>query len=114
MYVVLSHDRDMQRVTGRECRGPEHDVARAVQRFHRDRENLVDDAEESVERRLNRVAPVNRDVPMQDLLQHFHVDDQPSIVDREAFEEPLRVGLVRMRGADEVHRDVRIDQNHPR
>jgi hypothetical protein len=48
---------------------------------------------------------------MQDLLQDRSMGDKTLPVGNQILEQPLRVGLVRMSGADEIHGEIRINQN---
>ena len=75
-------------------------------------EYLINDAEQSVERRLDGVPAVDGDIPMQNLLQDLGVGDQALAVIDQLFEQSLCVALVGVRRAHEIHGDVRIDQNH--
>jgi hypothetical protein len=76
------------------------------------RKDLVDDAQQGFECRLDRVPAVDRDVSMHDLLKDFRIRDQAVAGCDVAFEHPLRIDLMWVRGADQVHRYVRVDQNH--
>ncbi len=77
-----------------------------------DVQHLIDDAEESVKRGLNRISAVDGNIPMQDLLQDLGVSYEALAVVDQFFEQPLGVALVRVGRAHKVHGDVRIDQNH--
>lgn len=88
---MLPHHRDVNGVAGGEVRRPEHDLAGEHHRLDGDRKQLVDHAEQRVEGGLNRVAPANRDVSMQDFLQRLGVAHQPPIARRQPFEQPLRI-----------------------
>jgi hypothetical protein len=61
--------------------------------------HLIDDAEQSVEGRLDSVPPVDGDVPMQDLLQDLGVGDQALAVIDQLLEPSLCVALVGVRRA---------------
>ncbi len=78
----------------------------------RDVKHLIDDAQQSVERRLDGVPAVNGDVPMQDLLQDLGVGDEALAIIDQLFEPSLSVALVGVRRAHQIHGNVRIDQNH--
>jgi hypothetical protein len=51
---------------------------------------------------------------MKDLLQHLGIGHQPSALGNETLQEALRVGLVRVGGSHEIHRDIGIDKDHGR
>ena len=68
--------------------------------------HLIDDPEQSVECRLDGVPAVDGDVPMQDLLQDLGVGDEALAVIDQLFEPSLRVALVGVRRAHEIHGDV--------
>src|SRR5579859_8026154 len=75
-------------------------------------EDLIDNAEQSVECRLDRVPAVDGHVAMQNLLQNFGIGDQALAVIHQLFEPSLGVTLVRVRRSHKIHGDVGIDQNH--
>ncbi len=49
---------------------------------------------------------------MEDLLEDLRARDQALVVRDGPFEQVLGVGLVGVRGPDEVHGNVRIDEDH--
>jgi hypothetical protein len=61
---------------------------------------------------LDRIAPVDGDVSMEDLLQDFGVRDEALILGDEPFEDLLRISLVGVRRPDEIHRNVRVEEDH--
>ena len=73
--------------------------------------NLVNDVQTNLEGWSDGFPFVDCRVPMQDLLQHFRVGDQSLPRRDKAFQQNLRLRLVRMRRADEVHRDIGIDED---
>jgi len=77
-------------------------------------QHLVGNSEQSVERRLDGVPTIDSDVAVQYLLQDLGIRNQALSIADQLFEQSLRVGLVRMRRANEIHWNVRIDQNHGR
>lgn len=75
-----------------------------------DRENIVDDSKQRVERRLDLVAPVDRDVAMQNLLQNLCIRHQLFMLSDASLQELLGGRLPRRIRANEVHWDVGIDE----
>ena len=55
---------------------------------------------------------LDRHVAVQDLLQDFGVGDEPLAAGDALFQQAPGRLLVRMSGADQVHGDVRIDEDH--
>ena len=51
---------------------------------------------------------------VQDLLQDLGIGHQALTVGDQLLEQALRVSFVRMRGADQIHRYIGVDQNHDR
>ena len=109
---IALHHREMQRIACGQLAVREQDCLAALDRREIDRKHLVDDAEDRLERRLYRVAPVDGRVAMQDFLQHLGIRDQLLALAHQRFEQALRVRLVRVRGTDKVHRNVRVDEHH--
>ena len=100
------HDGQMKRVSGRQTRTTKHDSFRPLEVGQFDGEDFVGDAQERVEGGLDRVAPINRDIPVQDLLKHFDVRDETLSVGKTFFQDLLSVPLVGVRRPHEIHRNV--------
>ena len=60
--VVALHDGKMHGVASGETRGAKDDSPSALHLGHVNREHLVDEAEQSIKRRLDRIAPLIGDV----------------------------------------------------
>lgn len=67
---------------------------------------------QQVERRLNCVASVDGYVAMNNLLEHLGVGNESIAPERDALEESLCINLVWVSRTDEIHRHVRVDENH--
>ena len=106
------HDGKVESITRRQPPVPQYNLLGALGIGPRNVKHLVDDAEQSVEGRLDGVPAVNGDVPMQNLLQHLGVGHQALAVVHQLFEPSLRIALVGVRRAHQIHGDVGIDQNH--
>jgi hypothetical protein len=102
----------VERVAGREALVREKHVPGTLDVAKLDREDLVDDPEDRLEGGLDGVAAPDRRVPVEDLLQHLRVGDEPLAVGNAALEELPGVDLVRVIGAHQVHRHVRVDEDH--
>jgi hypothetical protein len=70
------------------------------------REHLVSNTKQRIERALDRVTTVNRDMTVQDLLQHFRIGNQGLAVADQSFEQSLRIAFVGMGRADQIHWNV--------
>jgi hypothetical protein len=106
------HHRQVKCIPRRQAQGSEHDSFCPFDIGRLDGEDLIDYSEKSIEGRLDRVAPFDGDVPMQDLLKRFDVCHEPLTLRNATFQDVLGVPLVRVRCPHEVHGDVRIDENH--
>ena len=106
------HHRQMKRVSGRQTRIPEDDLLGPFEVCQFDGEDFIGDSKERVEGRLNRVAPINGDVPVQDLLERLDVRDETFSFGKTPFQDLLSVPLVRVRSPHEVHRNIRIEEDH--
>ena len=114
MHALAFHDCDVKGIAGRQPAIPEDDRLGAIDSAEIDREHLVDNTEEGIERRLDGIAAVNRHVPMQNFLEHFRVCHQSLAIGDGVLEESLGIPLPSVRAADEIHRDIRIDEDHTR
>jgi hypothetical protein len=106
------HDGQVQRIPGGEPRVAEHDALGAVGIGELDGEDLVGDAQERIEGGLDRVAPVDGDIAVEDLLEHLGARDEGLLPSQGALEHLLRIPFVGVLGAHQVHRDVRVEKNH--
>ncbi len=109
---MLFHDGEMESMTRRQPSMSQDNLLGTLGGGPRNVKHLIDDAEQSVERRLDGVPAIDGDVPMQDLLQDLGVGDEALAVIDQLFEPSLCVTLVGVRRAHEIHGDVRINQNH--
>jgi len=75
------------------------------------REDIIHDFQKQLECRRNRFSSADGGIPMQDLLKHFGVGYEALSRCDQALQEKLRFGLVRVRRADEVHQNIRIDKD---
>src|SRR6266571_7982416 len=108
---MLLHDGQVHGVTGGHLSASHHNLFRAFGCGPVYGQHFIGDAKQSVECGLDGVAPVYRHIAVEYLLQDLGIRDQALPVGDEVFQQTLRVGLVRMGSANEVHRDVRVDQN---
>jgi hypothetical protein len=92
---VALHDRDVDGITRPEGRRGEQ-VAGAFDVGTLHRQHSVHDAEDCVERGADRIPSVDRNVAVQDLLEHLGIGHEALTVDDRAFEEVPRQVLVRM------------------
>ena len=90
---------------------PDREVMRADHGLPCDREHVVHHGEQGVIGGLHGVASVDGDVPVQDLLEYLRVGHQPLTASYALIEQHARADFVRVGLADEVHRDVRIDED---
>ena len=109
--MVLHHG-EVNCITRGQPRVPQYNFFSTLHRNPVNGQYLIDDAQQSIERTLDSVAPLNRDVAVQDLLQDLCIRDKTLLLAYEFFEQSLRVCLVSMRSAHQVHGYIRVDQNH--
>lgn len=102
------HHGDVHRIAGRDPLGPENDelCTLDVPLFYG--KDLVNNASQRIERRLNRITPPESNIPVQNLLKDFCIGDQPLFildtrVDQSSSFNPVRIG-----GSDQVHRNVGV------
>src|SRR6267143_45959 len=109
---MVFHDGQMHSITRRHFLMPHDNFLCALGCGQINGQHLVGNTEQGVERRLDGVPTIDSDVAVQYLLQDLGIRNQALSIANQLFEQSLRVGLVRMRRANEIHRNVRIDQNH--
>lgn len=106
------HDCEVKRVARGQPTASQDDRFRPVDSTGVDGKHFVDDSQQRVEGGLDRIAPIDGDVAVKDLLQHLGVGHESCPLGDVSLEQPLRVSLVRMRSSDEVHRNVGVDEDH--
>jgi len=114
MHALAFQDCDVKGIAGRQAAMPEHDRLGAIDGAEIDREDLVDNTQEGIERRLDGIAAVDRHVPMQNFLEHFRVRHQSLAIGDGVLENSLGIDFPSVRAADKVHRDVGVDEDHAR
>src|SRR4030095_4375020 len=112
--AVFLTDRDVHRLTGEQWAAPEYYPLGAVDHRRVDRKDLINDSEQSIEGGLYRIAPIDRNISMQDLLHDLGVGYQSAPLADALLQQTLRVRFMRMRSSHEVHGNVRVDQDHRR
>ena len=88
------------------------ETSRALDVRALDRVDDVNDRQQRIESRVDVLRAPNRRISMEDLLKDFGVGAQGLARGDGFFHRAPGRFLVRMGGADQVHRDVRIDQDH--
>ena len=108
---MLLHRRQMHGITRGHLPAPHHNLFRALGGDPVHGQYLIGDAQQNIECGLDGIAPVYGHIAMQDLLQYLGICDKALPVADQVFEQALCVGLVRMGSPNEVHGDIRVDQN---
>jgi len=102
----------MHGVAGRESPVTKDDPLGTLENCVVDGQYLIDDTKQRIKCWLNGVAAVEGNVAMQDFLEYLGIGDQALALAEQFFHPALRVDLMRMRPAYEVHRNIGIDQDH--
>ena len=114
LYAMVLHDSYVECVPRGDIDMRQQNVFGTFRCCLFDGEHGVDNPEERIERLLNGVAAADRCVAVQNLLKYFGVTDQTGSCADKMLQQSLRVGLVRMRCAHEIHRDIGIDEDQDR
>jgi hypothetical protein len=99
-HALSFHHGDVQSIAGRKPRRSQEDGLCPFDRLQVHGEDFVDDSQQSVEGRLNRIRSTDGHVTVEDLLQHLGIGDKPLPLGQAPFEESLRVGLAGVWRAD--------------
>lgn len=103
---MLFHDGQMESVTRRQAPMAEDNLLGALRGGLINVQHLIDDAQQGIEGRLDGVPAVDRNVAMQNLLQNLGVGHKPLALRDQLLEQPLRVALMGVRRAYEIHGDI--------
>ena len=104
----------MDRVSSRQTSILQNNLFRTLDCFAIYCQNLIDDAQQRIEGWLDCIPAIDRDVAVKYFLQHFRIRRQSFAVSDEFFQHSLGRYFMRMRCADKVHWDVRVNENHER
>ena len=111
-YSVPLHDGEVHAIARGKLTIRQDNLLGAVYNCLVNRQHFVDKGEQRVESRLYGLTPVDADIAMQDLLQGFGISDKALTICYQFFQQPLCIRLVRVRRAHEIHRNIRINENH--
>ncbi len=109
---MLLHDRQMYCVAGGESPVTKDDPLGALEDGVVDGQYFIDYAQQRIKRWLNGVAAIDSNISVKYFLEYFCIGDQTLAVAQQLLHPPLRVDLMRMGSAYQVHRNVGVDKNH--
>ena len=109
---MLFHHGQVHGIARGDVSATEDDLFSALGDRTINRKHLIYHAKQYVECRLDGVAPADSYVAMQDLLENLGIGDETLPFSDQFLQYSLRIALVSMECADQVHRDIGIDQNH--
>jgi hypothetical protein len=110
--AVLAHHGEVDSVTRGELGVANDDFSSLVGNLQIHGHYVIHHLEQDIETRLDRIATVDGDVAVEDLLQDLDIRDQPAPFGDGALEQTSGVHLVGVLGTHQVHGDVRVDENH--
>lgn len=110
--ITALHDRDVDGVARRQPRSRPEEAASSLDIRPLNRVDNVDHADYGCEGMINCLGPSDACVPVQDLLENLRIRTQRFASSNQLFERSSRRLLVRVRHPDEIHRDVRVDEDH--
>ena len=76
------------------------------------RKYFIDDSQQSIERRLNRIRPLKRHIAVKYFPQHFRIGHQPLSTVYQFLQPTPGIGFMRMGGAHQIHGNVGVDKDH--
>jgi hypothetical protein len=94
--LLALHDGRVKGVPGREPGSAQNEVLGALDIRSTDGKDFIHDAENRIEGGLNRLATIDRHVPMQDLLEDLGARHEPFSCGNGGLQQALGVRLVRM------------------
>jgi len=111
--AVPLHDRNVNSVARRHRHRILDYLRRAQDVGFLDGDHFVDHFQRHLKRWPDGFALINRRITVENLLQDFSVSDETLPRRNEALQDNLYFGLVGMRGADQVHRNIGIYEDQP-
>ena len=76
------------------------------------RKHFIDDSQQSIERRLNRIRPADRHIAVKYFLQYFCIGHQPLSAADQFLQPTPGIGFMRMGSAHQIHGNVGVDKDH--
>jgi hypothetical protein len=111
--VVLHHSY-VQGVTGRETGAGEHEILGEENIGLVHRKHSIDRCRQDVKGWLDPLAEIGRAVAVKDLVKDLGARRQSAPLDKHSFDCALGVDLMWMLAADEIHRNVRVEEDQSR
>ncbi len=108
------HDSDVNRVARRHGNLVLHDISSSQHIPLFDGENFVHDVPNYLECGLDRLSLSNRRIPVQNLLKHLCIGDQMLPGKDNVLQKQFGVAFVRVGRPNEVHWDVRVNEDQLR
>lgn len=109
--LMAFHNSDVHAITGGQQSPILNNLPSPQDVCFLDREDIIHNLQQDLKRGINRVSFAYGSIPMHDLLKHFGVGHEALSRRDQALQEHLRLTLVRVRRADEVHRDIGIHKD---
>src|SRR3984893_12172624 len=109
---MVFHDGYMHCIARRQLPIPQYNLFRTLCDGPLNSQHLIHDADQSVERGLDCVAAVDSTLAIAFFLAILGVRNQPLALADHLFEQSSHVALVGMRSANQIHGNIRVDQNH--
>ena len=104
----------MDCITSRQASILQNNLFCTLDRFVIYCQNLIDNTQQRIEGWLDCIPAIDRDVAVKYFLEHFRIRRQSFAISDEFFQHSLGRDFMRMRCADKVHWDVRVNENHER
>ena len=105
------HDGNMNGVSGREQGRTLSDLARPKDVPLFDCKDFIDHIQDHPKCRLDSVSSLNSRVSMQDFLQDHGICYEAFASGDQTLQQDLGIGFVRMGSSDQVHRNIRVDED---
>ena len=102
----------MHGISGRQSSIAKHNLLGTLDNSPVNRENFIDNVKNCIEGRLDILMPVHCAVSVEDFLEDFCVRNQTLTLAYQPFQQPLRIGLVQVGRARQIHGDIGVHKNH--
>jgi hypothetical protein len=111
---MLFHDGNMDCIAGRQASILQNNLFCALHRLAIYRENLIDNAQQRIESRLDCIPAIDGDVAVKYLLENFSIRRQFLASSYKFFQRALGLDFIWVSCTHKVHRDVGVYKNHGR
>ena len=111
-HPIFFHDRKVKRISGRHPRIGHYDFFRSLCRLPMNGKDCIHDTQNRFKSRLDGITSIDGRIAMQYFLKHFDIRNEALPASNQLFQQALCVCFVGVRRPNQVHRNIRVHEDH--